>query len=587
MNKDVVYIEPEEDITDIISKIEAAKSKIVALVPPKKAGVFKSIVNIKLILKSGANAKKTVVLVTTDQSIIKLAAATKIPVTKDLQSAPAIPEADDVVDDTEVVNVDSEAEEEPEDASKDDEGDNEAKNDTKAESDDGDEKTVDKEDEKDTDTEKEEDDDNHNEDDRKAEKESKDNDKKKPEKALGRLANSKNPVLRWIGTHKKADIGIGVGLVVFIIVLVWMFAIAPAVTVTLKLETTKGNFSENVSFTDKLTEEKVEEGKFYIEEKKIESKTEVEFEATGQKNVGEKASGTLTVYYVFKSKGSMTVNSGASFTYSNLQFLASSGETLEWGGKDSECKNKDDDNVGSEGCYIYKTIKVTAAGSGANYNISATGSGWVTNSGVTVASGSAMAGGTDKTITIVQQSDIDKAMQSISSENESVNKEKLLDSLNDDQFAIESSFKRSTSDPVSSPAVGEEVESGKKAKLTVTTTDTIFVMDETKLKEFIEEKAKLSEGYKIYEMNDPFIENFMKTDSGYVGKLKASYIAGSTITENEVVETVKDKGIGSAKRDLTDRFNGIKTITIDTSVPWVTSVPGDTNKITVNISVEE
>ena len=587
MNKDVVYIEPEEDITDIISKIEAAKSKIVALVPPKKAGVFKSIVNIKLILKSGANAKKTVVLVTTDQSIIKLAAATKIPVTKDLQSAPAIPEADDVVDDTEVVNVDSEAEEEPEDASKDDEGDNEAKNDTKAESDDGDEKTVDKEDEKDTDTEKEEDDDDHNEDDRKAEKESKDNDKKKPEKALGRLANSKNPVLRWIGTHKKADIGIGVGLVVFIIVLVWMFAIAPAVTVTLKLETTKGNFSENVSFTDKLTEEKVEEGKFYIEEKKIESKTEVEFEATGQKNVGEKASGTLTVYYVFKSKGSMTVNSGASFTYSNLQFLASSGETLEWGGKDSECKNKDDDNVGSEGCYIYKTIKVTAAGSGANYNISATGSGWVTNSGVTVASGSAMAGGTDKTITIVQQSDIDKAMQSISSENESVNKEKLLDSLNDDQFAIESSFKRSTSDPVSSPAVGEEVESGKKAKLTVTTTDTIFVMDETKLKEFIEEKAKLSEGYKIYEMNDPFIENFMKTDSGYVGKLKASYIAGSTITENEVVETVKDKGIGSAKRDLTDRFNGIKTITIDTSVPWVTSVPGDTNKITVNISVEE
>ena len=587
MNKDVVYIEPEEDITDIISKIEAAKSKIVALVPPKKAGVFKSIVNIKLILKSGANAKKTVVLVTTDQSIIKLAAATKIPVTKDLQSAPAIPEADDVVDDTEVVNVDSEAEEEPEDASKDDEGDNEAKNDTKAESDDGDEKTVDKEDEKDTDTEKEEDDDDHNEDDRKAEKESKNNDKKKPEKALGRLANSKNPVLRWIGTHKKADIGIGVGLVVFIIVLVWMFAIAPAVTVTLKLETTKGNFSENVSFTDKLTEEKVEEGKFYIEEKKIESKTEVEFEATGQKNVGEKASGTLTVYYVFKSKGSMTVNSGASFTYSNLQFLASSGETLEWGGKDSECKNKDDDNVGSEGCYIYKTIKVTAAGSGANYNISATGSGWVTNSGVTVASGSAMAGGTDKTITIVQQSDIDKAMQSISSENESVNKEKLLDSLNDDQFAIESSFKRSTSDPVSSPAVGEEVESGKKAKLTVTTTDTIFVMDETKLKEFIEEKAKLSEGYKIYEMNDPFIENFMKTDSGYVGKLKASYIAGSTITENEVVETVKDKGIGSAKRDLTDRFNGIKTITIDTSVPWVTSVPGDTNKITVNISVEE
>ena len=38
MNKDVIYIEPEDDITDIILKIENSKEKIVALVPPKKAG---------------------------------------------------------------------------------------------------------------------------------------------------------------------------------------------------------------------------------------------------------------------------------------------------------------------------------------------------------------------------------------------------------------------------------------------------------------------------------------------------------------------------------------------------------------------
>ena len=37
MNKDVIYIEPEDDITDIITKIEGSKEKIVALVPPKKA----------------------------------------------------------------------------------------------------------------------------------------------------------------------------------------------------------------------------------------------------------------------------------------------------------------------------------------------------------------------------------------------------------------------------------------------------------------------------------------------------------------------------------------------------------------------
>ena len=63
--------------------------------PPKKAGVFRSVVNIKLIAKSGGSAEKTVVLVTTDPSIMKLAATTKLPVTKDLQTAPVIPKAEE------------------------------------------------------------------------------------------------------------------------------------------------------------------------------------------------------------------------------------------------------------------------------------------------------------------------------------------------------------------------------------------------------------------------------------------------------------------------------------------------------------
>ena len=606
MNKDVVYIEPEEDITDIITKIENSKSKIVALVPPKKAGVFRSIVNIKLITKAGASSRKTVVLVTTDPSIIKLAAATKMPVTKDLQTAPKIPDADTDIDETEVVDVEDDAEEVEEDkkAEKDDgsddkeESDDDFDGDSEEESEDDSEGSADEDSDKDDEREektekksvkKEEVEDKDSDDSEDGEEKKDEKPAKKPAKkeGKGKLANSNNPVLRWIGNHKKATAGIGCGLVLLIIVCIWAFGIAPAVTITLKLETTTGNFSEGITFTQNLAEEKVEEGKFYIEEKKIESKAEVEFDATGKKNLGEKASGTLTVYYRFKEKGSIAVNAGSTFTYSNLGFVSTAAETISWGGKDSECKNKDDDNIGTEGCYIYKDISVQATESGANYNISATGSGWVTNSGVTVASGTAMAGGSDKTVTVVQQSDIDEAMKKLATENESANKDKLLESIGEDNFAIESSFKQETGEAVSTPKVGEQVEDGKKAKLSVTTTDTIFVMDETKLKEFITAKAKLQEGYKIYEMKDPFIENFLKSEAGYVGKLKTSYTAGSTITENDVVDTVKGKGIGSAKRDLSDNFKGIKTINIDTSVPWVTSVPGNPEKITVIIKTEE
>ena len=609
MNKDVVYIEPEEDITDIITKIENSKSKIVALVPPKKAGVFRSIVNIKLITKAGTSSKKTVVLVTTDPSIIKLAAATKMPVTKDLQTAPEIPDADTEIDETEVVDVEDDAEEiEEKDSKKDEDKKTDEDSDDEDSDDEEDEEKESKKDSKAKDDEDEDededDDDDESEEEEKEEKKSRKGANKKStkkdfslnnkEERKGKLANSNNPVLKWIGTHKKITAGIGVGLVFLIILGIFAFGVIPAVTVTLKLETTTGNFSENVTFTETLTEENISEGKFYIEEKKLENKAEVEFEATGKKNAGEKASGRIKVTHYFpldEEGGTVPINNGTTFTNSGLTYVVTSGANISWDGDlgavTNDCENNGTAGWRSKGCAVSATVTVTATEPGAKYNISSTSSGWSPSiGGLDIITNEAMSGGSDKTVTIVQQSDTDEAMKKIATENESTNKEKLLATLSDDSFAISSSFKQTTSDPVSSPKVNEEVEDGKKAKLTVTTTDTIFVIDETKLKEFIAEKAKLQEGYKIYEMNDPFIENFLKVDSGYAGKLKTSYTSGSTITENDVVETVKGKGIGTAKRDLSDNFKGIKTITIDTSAPWVTSVPNNTEKITIKIETE-
>ena len=94
MNKDVIYIEAEDDITDILAKIKAAKNKIVALVPPKKASVLHSAVNFKLITKTAMRTEKTVVLISSDPSLLRLAAGANIPVAKTLQSKPKLPDAD-------------------------------------------------------------------------------------------------------------------------------------------------------------------------------------------------------------------------------------------------------------------------------------------------------------------------------------------------------------------------------------------------------------------------------------------------------------------------------------------------------------
>ena len=547
MNKDIIYIEPENDITDIIAKIESSKEKIVALVPPKKAGVFRSVVNIKLIAKAGITAEKTVVLVTTDPSIIKLAATTKIPVTKDLQTAPSVPKVDIEI------NEESEEElaEEPGDTIKTEEG---ITDEQKTPEDDLDTKEK----------------------------------AAKPEKKRGKVAGKAgNAAIEWIKSHKKTIIFSGVGLVVLIILAVWAFGIAPAATVTVGIKTENSNFSENVTFTTNATEENAAEGKFYLQEKKIESVQEVTFEATGKKNVGEKATGEVVVYAYFKEKGVVAINAGSIFTINDLSFVSDNEVSISWDGKDDVCDNKGQtSSLVRSGCQVSGRVPVTAANAGTSYNIAASNSGWKTAADIGVYSDKAMSGGTDNIITVVEQADIEKAKSELKSSNESENKAKLLDTIDESLLVIDSSFSQDTSAATATPAVGEEVKEGVKPTLKATTTDSIFVIDKAKVEEFIREKAKLGSDQKIYKIKDPYVESFVKADNGYTGRLKTSYAVGPKVTENDIVEIIKGKGIGDAQHDLKN-ITGVVSVSIDTSYPWVNSIPSDTNKITVNIDLKD
>lgn len=558
MNKDVIYIEPEDDITDIITKIENSKQKIVALVPPKKAGVFRSVVNIKLISKAGAAAKKTVVLVTTDPSIIKLAGATKLPVTKDLNSAPAVPNIKADLDETtkeEVTEKDEEKEEK-------EEADDEAEDDEASDDDSNDE-----------------------------EAEEKEPNSKKLEKGAKKLKKEVekhgNKVIGWMRDHKKLVAFCSIFVVLLIILLIWMFAIAPAVDIFVSIKTNANNFSESVTFTKTLTEENIEEGKFYLEEKRIEEVSETEFEATGTKNVGDKAAGSVVVYAYFKQKGTVAINAGSIFTISDLGYTSTNEASLSWDQKStSVCDNKNDASLVVSGCLISARIDVVATAPGSNYNIAASSNGWSTTANVGVYSDSAMTGGTDLTIKVVSQEDIDKAKNEINSSSEAENKEKLYETIGDDSLIINSSFRQTTSDGESTPAVGEEVKEGEKATLKITTTTLVFVIDKTKVEEFIREKAKLGENQKIFEIRNAYIDGFKELEGGFAGKIKAVYFTGPRITETELVDKIKGKGIGDARREIKD-INGVSEVKMEPAYPFVTSVPNDSNRISISFEIKD
>lgn len=339
MNKDVIYIEPEDDITDIITKIENSPEKITVLVPPKKAGVLRSVVNIKLIAKAAAAAEKTVVLVTVDPSIIKLAAASRIPVTKDLKTPPTIPELDDeLADNTETEVIEEEYDEvtetapEPTHENPDEVVENPVEN-----------------------SEITEEDETSAEDDQKA---------KKTKKAKKPAKNFKE----WIKNH-KIPVAIGsVALVGIIAFLIWAFGFAPAVTVDVEIQTELKSFAENVTFTTNSADENAKEGKFYLQEKKIDSVQEVKFEATGKKNMGDKAKGNIEIYYNFDAPGTVTVNSGDVFTANGLKFTVEQGTSLSVTMKDLRSNNCDNDDS-EDYCMKSGTISVVAAEPGSQYNV--------------------------------------------------------------------------------------------------------------------------------------------------------------------------------------------------------------------------
>src|ERR1700739_182626 len=90
-DKDTIYIDIDDEITGIIDKLKASEGKIVAFVLPKRAGVFQSIVNMKLLKRAADSSKKNLVLITAEAGLLPLAGAAGIHVAKTLTSKPEIP----------------------------------------------------------------------------------------------------------------------------------------------------------------------------------------------------------------------------------------------------------------------------------------------------------------------------------------------------------------------------------------------------------------------------------------------------------------------------------------------------------------
>ena len=601
MNKDVIYIEPEQDITDIIANIKAAKCKIVALVPPKKAGVLRSAVNFKLIAKAARQSEKTVVLITNDEALLRLASGVAMPVAKSLSSKPQLPKMDDAEEfgdeaaESDTIESDEQPEDELAEVGPEEKPAEAAKKaapaavtaaapaTAKAAAA---KKVAPKEEVIEGEPEPEE-------------KTPKTKEEAKKAKNVDKMKKAKIP--NFAKYRKFIIIGAFV-MIALIGFTVWATAIAPAAKITVTVRAAAANFTEKVTFVENEDKADPKKGIFYLEQKSVTKKAEAEFEAKTEVDKGEKAHGTITIV---RPKGdslssandlAFSIPANTSVSINGKDYVVSEGGSAN--AKESDVSDCEPSPFVQRPCLnkdIYSDpIKIVAKEAGEEYNVTDSNADVKliinTSKKYTVSIKSNPTGGSSKKVKVVGKDDIESAVSELGTSGEDEARDELTAQFSSDYILLGS---MSSSEPkiTSSPELNQEVGENITPKVVREVKYTIFAVDRESVNTFIRTKLEESitgdQTQQVYDtgIDKAFFESFQNAQNDRSAKLKATTKTGPRVTDEIVAEMALGHKIGEVQSRLKST-KGVAEVKIDTSYFWVTSIPNDINKVQIEITVE-
>ena len=551
--KDTIYVDIDDEITAIIDKVGQSEHKIVALVLPKRATVLQSIVNMKLLKRSADANKKNIVLITSEASLLPIAGAVKVHVAKTLQSKPVIPAApqttaDDIqADDEEGLNQDED--EDAVDASQ-------SVGALAAAS------TVSKDDEETIELDEDLEDIDEAAEEAKPKKSKKKSDKKK-------IPN--------FDTFRKRLL-IGGGVFVGLIVLFFILnSVLPKAKIVIKSDNISVNTDVPFTANTAYTSFDADAGKVPATKKDVSKTDSTKVPATGQKNVGEKAKGTVTLKNCARVDGAFTVPAGTVVTSGASSFSVDETTLLPAS-----------TFSGSSTCTTAgKTVNVTSTAAGDQYNIS--GGRTFAVSGVPSITGvdsSAMSGGTNKLVTVVSDQDIESAKQKISDKSkDSATSDLKQQFSNDDLMLIPESITSSTASVTATPKVGEEA---SEVTVSSTTIYTGLGVKESYLKTLVENSAKKQIDTSKQAISDDGLSKAIfrledkKSATDQRFRVQSTVSTGTQIDQ----EALKKDIAGKKKGDVQDQISklpGVKEVTVSYSPFWVYKTPSKPSKITIVI----
>lgn len=543
MKKDVIYIDVEDDITAIIDKLKGSGEKIVAMVPPKGNPVLQSTVNLKLLKRAAKTADKQPVIVTNNNALLALAGSLEMYAAKNLQSKPYIPTDEDVASEADdAVDVSQPAAAAAAGAAV---GSTVALKDSDEMEVDADDLVADLEKDGATDSVG------------KTDKKS----KKKGENKSGKKVPNFN-------SFKKKLVIFGGAAVVLLIAFFFLF-FRPSAEITVRAETTPAEISYEAKISDSGSSEP--ENYVFRAVTQTDNKSVSEsFDATGKKDVGKKASGTVVFSTDSISALGTTIPAGTTLTSSNGRAFTT------------------DKSV---------TMTLTNA-TGAPVGITASNSGTASNgesgsvsgapSGVSASIDGSTSGGTDKTVTVVSQSDVNKATDSLKKKDFSDIKTELENGFGNDVTVLTDSFSVNVGQITSEPAVGQEASS---AKLTAQVSYSMLALKNEDLKKAneaaITDEMDNKEQQQVYKdgIEDADFEKVSLDGTSANYKISAVGQYGPKIDTEALADEVANKKVGEVRSIIQD-LPGVKSTDINIAPFWSRSTPG-ADKIQIKLDVDE
>lgn len=547
MKKDVIYIDIEDDVTSVIDKLKNTKEKIVALVPPKGSAVLQSVVNLKLIKRAASSAGKQPVIVTSNQALTALAGGLELYVAKNLQSKPVLASslANDTPEDEEVEVSDEGIER---DAERVVSGDVDVDDDLEL-----------------------------------SKEELEELEASSGSPAAEVAAKSKRPKKSGkkgkvpnFDSFRKRLLIIGGGIVLLIVILLAVFGRAKS-DITVRAQTTPVDiafdavFNANASGSDPAT--------FNLKANSQEKKQTLSqsFTPTGQKDIGEKASGKIK--FTKNSPGDITVAAGTRLTSSNgLVFTVDAAVSVPGAQLSFSCPGYL--------CPGTATANVSAVEGGTRHN-GASGAATGAPNGVTASFTGATSGGTSQVVKVVTQADVDKAKEALSQQDTNAAREELKNAFSDDMKVLDDTFSVNFGGVNSEPAVDQQA---NEAKLTAEVTYSLLAVSKkdlgSALDTFVTSKMTNSEQQRVYQngLKDVRLEKVSGDTRAATFKVAATGYYGPQFDTEKLKEQVAGKKFGEARAYLQD-LPGVKGVDMNLSPFWARKLP-NVNRINIKLDVD-